>query len=735
MGYIEQTFYGQTINNLLPIKTLGNLTGGSFTAGSATSWSTGAASGNTVIFNSAISNSNVTNLRAITTGLSVSPSIVSTDGSGAVTETALVTFGNLAARQTILLDGLTFTAGAHGATAAQLASAFANIKDGMNFGSINTIKSLGDLGGGTFTAGSALGWNAGIATTSGLSIAIGTANSSVLFSSTTLNADVINLTSIIDQGGSLPTFSKMDGIAGTSTETTLVSFQSLASGQILSMEGLQFTAGSSGATAVQVGSAFAGVVSGISANQINLSKSLGDATGGVFTGGTASGWNAGTGTSTVLFTSTTTNANVADLTGSLTITASTPNIVVTNGSSASNETALATFNNVTAGDTITLAGLTFTAGAFGATSIQVASAFSNIASGATADAINTTPLIPASAYVVTPSTQTNANSLYGYMTSPVDGKTYTFLASGSFSTVTANTTISAVKGSVTEFKLFSNSVLMNSISYGSPVDNAMFGVTDSLSAVMQRVQATTQFNYLSSLLDSGAIFTCSSATNGGNDQVKGGSGNDIFSGNTGNDYFDGKAGFNLAIYRGLFKDYTVTSVTTTDRTDPGMLSQIAAKSISDSSVGRDGIDTLVNVQRAQFADGMLAFDVAPGQNAGEIYRLYQAALARTPDTSGIKYQLNDLEINNFSLWRIASNFLASPEFASKYGQNPTDTQYINALYNNVLKRTPGGSEVAWYQNQFNTKAMDRQAALIGFSESPENVALVGSAIANGIWLG
>ena len=31
--------------------------------------------------------------------------------------------------------------------------------------------------------------------------------------------------------------------------------------------------------------------------------------------------------------------------------------------------------------------------------------------------------------------------------------------------------------------------------------------------------------------------------------------------------------------------------------------------------------------------------------------------------------------------------------------------------------------------------MDRQAALIGFSESPENVALVGSAIANGIWLG
>jgi hypothetical protein len=151
--------------------------------------------------------------------------------------------------------------------------------------------------------------------------------------------------------------------------------------------------------------------------------------------------------------------------------------------------------------------------------------------------------------------------------------------------------------------------------------------------------------------------------------------------------------------------------------------------------GALGMDTLTSVERIKFSDGVYALDIAPGQNAGQAYRLYQAAFARTPDMSGVKYHLNDMESNGLPLWQIASNFLASPEFASKYGQNPADTQYINALYNNVLKRTPGGSEVAWYQNQFNTKAMDRQAALIGFSESPENVALVGSAIANGIWLG
>ena len=148
-----------------------------------------------------------------------------------------------------------------------------------------------------------------------------------------------------------------------------------------------------------------------------------------------------------------------------------------------------------------------------------------------------------------------------------------------------------------------------------------------------------------------------------------------------------------------------------------------------------GTDSLLNVERLKFSDGTLAVDIAPGQDAGEVYRLYQAAFARTPDMPGVKYHLNDMESNGLPLWQIASNFLASPEFASKYGSNPTDTQYINALYKNVLNRTPGASEVSWYQNQFNTKAMDHQAALIGFSESPENVALVGSAIANGIWLG
>jgi hypothetical protein len=196
---------------------------------------------------------------------------------------------------------------------------------------------------------------------------------------------------------------------------------------------------------------------------------------------------------------------------------------------------------------------------------------------------------------------------------------------------------------------------------------------------------------------------------------------DVLTGKGGDDTINGRDGIDTVVCAGNRSNYTLTrgasSYTVTDKT------------------GADGTDTLTNIERVKFTDGLLALDIAPGQNAGEVYRLYQAAFARTPDMPGVKYHLNDMESKGLPLWQIASNFLASPEFASQYGSNPSDTQYINALYKNVLNRIPAASEVAWYQNQFTTKAMDHQAALIGFSESPENVALVGSAIANGIWLG
>ena len=90
-----------------------------------------------------------------------------------------------------------------------------------------------------------------------------------------------------------------------------------------------------------------------------------------------------------------------------------------------------------------------------------------------------------------------------------------------------------------------------------------------------------------------------------------------------------------------------------------------------------GTDTVIGFKRLEFSDGTLALDIDPGDTAGQAYRLYQAAFARTPDMPGVAYHMNDMESNGLVLWNIANNFLALPEFKSKYGENPTDEEYVN----------------------------------------------------------
>ena len=66
----------------------------------------------------------------------------------------------------------------------------------------------------------------------------------------------------------------------------------LSAGQQLTLAGLTFTAGSKGATAAQVANAFTGLVNGtLTAAAQNTARVLSDATGGVFTAGTAHGWD------------------------------------------------------------------------------------------------------------------------------------------------------------------------------------------------------------------------------------------------------------------------------------------------------------------------------------------------------------------------------------------------------------------------------------------------------------
>jgi len=138
--------------------------------------------------------------------------------------------------------------------------------------------------------------------------------------------------------------------------------------------------------------------------------------------------------------------------------------------------------------------------------------------------------------------------------------------------------------------------------------------------------------------------------------------------------------------------------------------------------------TLSNVERLQFSDGMVALDVHG--TAGEAYRLYQAAFDRTPDKAGLGYWIAALD-KGMSLTQAAAGFAGSAEFASLYGANTTDTQFVQALYQNVLHRA-GDSAGADFWMHALASSVTRADVLANFSESTENQAQLIGTIQNGI---
>jgi hypothetical protein len=81
---------------------------------------------------------------------------------------------------------------------------------------------------------------------------------------------------------------------------------------------------------------------------------------------------------------------------------------------------------------------------------------------------------------------------------------------------------------------------------------------------------------------------------------------------------------------------------------------------------------------------------------------------------------------------VASGFIASNEFKTLYGANPTNDQFVSKLYNNVLGRAPDEGGFNYWVGLLNNKQIDMTSTLVNFSESTENQAEVIGVIQDGI---
>ena len=207
----------------------------------------------------------------------------------------------------------------------------------------------------------------------------------------------------------------------------------------------------------------------------------------------------------------------------------------------------------------------------------------------------------------------------------------------------------------------------------------------------------------------------------GGDIMFGLAGNDRFTGGGGVDRIDGGDGLDFALYGGVRGDYGVTQY-----------GGNGIDVVDFRPTSPNGADSLLNVERLGFADGTLAFDFTG--NAGQAFRLYQAAFDREPDLEGLGFWIEQLDAGRGDLVWMARSFQYSEEFQESYGapQELSDPQFLNLLYNNVLDRTPDMNGYLFWMGRLGD-AYGRDRVLVDFSESAENVQKTAAAIDDGIW--
>ena len=153
-------------------------------------------------------------------------------------------------------------------------------------------------------------------------------------------------------------------------------------------------------------------------------------------------------------------------------------------------------------------------------------------------------------------------------------------------------------------------------------------------------------------------------------------GNDRLTGGNGSDTLDGGAGADTAVYWNARAFYTI----------PGA----AAGSVS----GAESNDTVSGIERHQFSDQNLAFDLAPGQAAGNTVRVIGAAFDLSP-TDPVFRTYAGIGLGMFDAG--TSMLQACVEVARIMGLS--DQAFVTRVYTNVVGQAPSDADRDHYAGQ------------------------------------
>jgi len=203
---------------------------------------------------------------------------------------------------------------------------------------------------------------------------------------------------------------------------------------------------------------------------------------------------------------------------------------------------------------------------------------------------------------------------------------------------------------------------------------------------------------------------------GGRLRLDAGDGNDVVSLLGDRQQVDGGLGIDTVKLAGAQADYTVKRAS-------------AASSFQYTVTDTSGAaSTLVNVERIVFGNATVALDVEG--NAGQAYRLYQAAFARTPDSGGLGFWIDAMD-KGMSVKDVAAAFISQNEFKSAYGGSQSNLELVTRFYQNILGRAPEEAGRDFWVRNLDSKTMGVAEVLAAISESLENKTGLAEIIGNG----
>lgn len=172
-----------------------------------------------------------------------------------------------------------------------------------------------------------------------------------------------------------------------------------------------------------------------------------------------------------------------------------------------------------------------------------------------------------------------------------------------------------------------------------------------------------------SLVGSYKITTANDSLGAGGNSIVGTTANDTLYDTSGNDSLDGGTGIDIANYTGNLANFT--------------FAQSGTGFIVTDTTGAEGVDTLTNIERLQFADKKLALDLLPTQSAGqalEFIGVLASGLVSSPSVVGAILSFFDQGYSMSSLSQLALDVGLVNQLAG----SSSNTDLARLVFRNVV---------------------------------------------------